>query len=228
MPVAMPNQTHFYEQYPTMRPYVGTHYRKRRTPSLLLIGESHYIPKGSSLNTAPNVWYSGSSHNLSEDDLYYISTTRIIEDSRSSNFSNKAHSIWRNSFSVINQFGPAYADFTRVADDVAFYNFFLRPASTGNSLIVTPQDVEFANIAFNTHFEELKPTAVLFLSTLARNHFRPPQSFSVPIATVPHPGCRWWNSVAKRYGNKRGRDILAEFIVTTNWPKDSPASNSSH
>jgi hypothetical protein len=209
----------FYEQYPTMRPYVGKHYYDTGIPSLLLIGESHYVPCDSKHDTTPEAWYSGSSDTLPEDELYYISTAQLIEDSRAEAFSNPAHSIWRNSFMEINQFGPAYADFTRVADDIAFYNFFLRPAFTGDSLVVAPQDVEIANEAFRAHYEALKPTAVVFLSSLARDYFHPTVPVSVPVIATPHPGCPWWNREAQEYGNKRGRDILADFIKTTNWPK---------
>jgi hypothetical protein len=208
-----------YEQYPTMRPYVGKHYSDTGTPSLLLIGESHYVPNDSEHDITPEAWYSGNSSTLSDDELRYISTAQGIEGSRAEGFSNKAHSIWRNSFLEINEFGPAYTDFTRVADDIAFYNFFLRPASTGDSLVVAPQDVEIANEAFRTHYKALKPTAIVFLSILAHSHFHPTEPVSVPVIATPHPGSPWWNREATKYGNKRGRDILADFIKTTNWPK---------
>jgi hypothetical protein len=210
-----------YEQYPTMKPYVGSYYPNTTKPSLLLIGESHYIPEDSTLDTAPAIWYSGTSESLSEDELYYISTAKIIEESRAEAFSNKAHSIWRNSFLEINEFGPRYADFMRISDDIAFYNFFLRPAFTGDSLIVTPQDIEIANEAFHIHYKTLKPTAVVFLSRLAFNYFQPATPISVPVIATPHPGCKWWNKSAQKYGNRRGRDILGDFIKTINWPKAS-------
>jgi len=202
-----------------MKPYVGKNYSSTDIPSLLLIGESHYIPDDSELDTSPEAWYSGNSSTLSVDELYYISTAQIIENSRAERFSNKAHSIWRNSFLEINQFGPDYDDYTRVADDIAFYNFFLRPAFTGDSLVVTPQDVEIANEAFRAHYETLKPTAVIFLSSLAHNNFHSNETVSIPVIATPHPGCEWWNRKAKKYGNKRGRDILADYIRTTNWPR---------
>ncbi len=164
----------FYEQYPMMRPYVGKHYYDTRTPSLLLIGESHYIPEGSQHDITPEAWYYANSTTIQDDDLvFYISTSKIIEKSRTDGFSNAAHSIWRNSFSEINQFGPSYSDYKRVADDIAFYNFFLRPAFTGDSLEVKPQDTEFANEAFIGHCEKLKPTA---------SHF-PLDSRSQPLTT---------------------------------------------
>jgi len=201
-----------------MRPYRGKHYGDTGIPRLLLIGESYYVPPGSKLNRSGEAWYAGSSDILTETERGFIDTTELIEDSRSEGFSNKAHSIWRNSFSEINQFGPGYSDFKRVADDIAYYNFFLRPALTGVSLEVTSQDVEIANEAFVMHCETLKPTGIVFLSRLACSHCRLPESISIPVVATPHPSCRWWNRAAKCYGNKRGRDILGEFIKKTNWP----------
>lgn len=208
----------FYEQYPELKPYVGSNYLERSKPLLLLIGESHYIPDDSKLDRNPASWYLGTSDRLSEDELYYINTAQIIRNSKAEGFSNKAHSIWRNSFSEINEFGPTYSDFTRVADDIAFYNFFLRPAFTGDSLDITAQDVKIAGEAFSAHYKALKPTAIIFLSRLAYNHFCPTEPISVPIIATPHPGCKWWNKEARKYGNKKGRNILGDFIKTTIWP----------
>ena len=196
-----------------MMPFVGPSFRSEGRPSFLLIGESHYIPPGSTLDTSPETWYSGVEGNLSETERYFLSTSQIIEDSLQSRFSNKAHSIWRNSFQVINQRGPAHPDFTSVAAEVAFYNFFLRPAFTGESLRVVQMDVALANQAFAFHCETLRPDAIVFLSMLAGRHFRPPESLAVPVVTVPHPGCRWWNRAATKYGNKPGRELLADFVI---------------
>jgi hypothetical protein len=93
----------------------------------------------------------------------------------------------------------------------------------GDSLAVSAQDVEFANEAFRAHYRALRPTAIVFLSSLAHSHFQPREPLSVPVITTPHPGCAWWNRVAQKYGSKRCRDILADFIKTTNWPR-SPDS----
>jgi hypothetical protein len=43
----------FYERYPIMLPYVGNRFRMAGVPSLLLIGESHYLPKGRREYVAP-------------------------------------------------------------------------------------------------------------------------------------------------------------------------------
>lgn len=207
-----------------LRPYVGENYFDTSKPLLLLIGESHYLEKGSKLDTTPHVWYEGSSLTLSEDERQWLNTQEIFEDSKRGKFSNKAHSIWRNSLEVINDFGPAYSTLARVAEDIAFYNFFLRPASYGKSLDVVDQDADIANKAFQLHVKELKPTAVIFLSRLAYREFRRPESLSVPVVATPHPGCKWWNKEARKYDNKKGRDLLADFIKKkTNWPSSQNA-----
>lgn len=209
----------FYAQYPMMRPYVGKDFHKAGHPSILLIGESHYLEEDSPHRSSPPTWYSGASGSLLEIDLAYINTAQILEHSRVDGFRNKSHSIMRNALSVINEYGPRYPDYTRVADNIAFYNFFLRPAVDGGSLgaELCSQDIEIANEAFRMHVAALKPTAVVFLSSLAHDNFGPPPEFSIPVIATPHPGCKWWNQAAAKYGNRRGKDILADFVKTTNW-----------
>lgn len=209
----------FYEQYPMMRPYVGKEFHKAGNPSLLLIGESHYVDEDSAHRSSPTTWYSGASDSLLEIDLAYINTAQILEHSRVEGFRNKSHSIMRNALSIINEYGPRYPDYTRVADNIAFYNFFLRPAVDGGSLKheLSPQDIEVANEAFHLHFNALKPSAVIFLSILAHDRLATPVSLPVPVVATPHPGCRWWNQAAAKYGNRRGKDILRDFLKTTSW-----------
>lgn len=172
----------FYEKYPMMRPYVGKEFHKVGNPSLLLIGESHYVDEDSACRSSPTTWYSGASDSLLGIDLAYINTAQILEDSRADGFRNKSHSIMRNALSVINEYGPKYSDYTRVADNIAFYNFFLRPAVDGGSLKheLCAQDIEVANEAFRLHFDALKPSAVIFLSILARDKLAAPVRLPVP------------------------------------------------
>jgi hypothetical protein len=209
-----------YDRYPKMKPYVGKNFDDKSKPSLLLIGESHYLPCYSTQHMTPEGWYSGYSNTLDEKERSYIDTAGIIENSRSNSFSNKAHSIYKNSFQVINKYGPDYPDYKCVADDIAFCNFFLRPGPKGKSLKVENDDVEIANEAFVENFEELKPSAVVFLSKLAHDYFNG-RSITVPVIWTPHPGCRWWNRVAKKYCNRKGREILGDYVKGTNWKKNS-------
>lgn len=204
-----------------MRPYEGANFRNQSKPSLLLVGESHYLPDGSSQHLDPDRWYKGSSKTLNETERGWISTPELIQEAREESFANRAHGIWKNAFLEINEYGPKYEDYTRVADDVAFCNFFLRPAIQGESLVVSSMDVDVANDVLLTICDQLRPTAVIFVSTLARNNFRHAQTLSIPIIGTPHPSCRWWNRAAQKYGNKRGRDILGEFVRSLEWRRTS-------
>jgi len=202
-----------------MRPYVGKNFRDAGTPSILLVGESHFLDDDSPQRMSPEAWYSGSSATLTEDEITFISTARLLEDATANNFPKPTHSIYRNPFWEINEYGPRYADYRLVADDIAFYNFFLRPAVDGGSLEqeLSSKDIEMANEAFSAHYEALRPTAIVFISRLARNCCT--ASLTIPVYATPHPGCPHWNSVCATYENRRGRDILGDFIKTTNWPK---------
>jgi hypothetical protein len=210
-------QMNFYKQYPMMCPYEGGNFSRRRV-RLLLIGESHYLPERSSQHLCAETWYAGSSETLSSEERGYIDTATLISAARAEAFANRSHrAMWGNPLKEINEHGPRYEDYRRVADDIAFYNFFLRPAIKGKSLTVSDSDVEFANRAFHIHYDRLKPTAVVFLSTLARRHLHLSKPLGVPVITTPHPGCVWWNRKATKYDGKRGRDILADYLKTMKW-----------
>ncbi len=210
----------FYNQYSEMLPYKGAYFGETDAPSLLLIGESHYLPYTSTQHLFAEQWYGGNSTTLTPEERNYIRTEEILTKGRNAGFKN---AIFFNSLPVINEYGFRLSDYKGVADYIAFYNFFLRPAYYGESLDVTPLDVEYANEAFALHLAKLKPSAVIFISRKAHNCFRPPAGFSVPVIATPHPGSPWWNREAVLYGNKRGRDILPDFIKRFKWPQRQTA-----
>jgi hypothetical protein len=200
--------------YPTMVPHEGCDYLVGGKKSLLLIGESHYLPKDSTHLKAEE-WYSADHSTLTPKEIDYISTAEIIRDARATGFKNKAYSIYRNAFKVINQNGPKHADFGAVADDVVFYNYFQRPAKHGKSLDVCEQDIEIADERFHQIYAEYRPALVVFLSMLARRYCASCRSIDPDkVVATPHPGSRYWNQPAKKYGNKSGREILANAVKT--------------
>jgi hypothetical protein len=209
---------HFYRQYPMMTPFVGARFHDRLQPTILLVGESHYLPQDSTVHLDEVSWYGGRADGLSAKEVAWISTAQIVRDACASRFKNKAYSIWRNSFKTINEHGPRYEDFAHVAEYVAFYNFFLRPARTGLSIRVGPLDVEHANEAFVHWCRELRPTLVVFLSALARRSLHP-ENVTLPISVVPHPASQWWYRPSKAYGGKSGREALAEQVTGLEWQR---------
>lgn len=208
-------------QYPMMKPYVGKNYVRNGEKSLLLIGESHYLPKDSKQHLTPHVWYSGDYTTLSDKERTWISTPEIIERSRAEGLRNKAHSIYRNAFREINDYGPKHSDYRDVADDVVFYNYFQRPALTGQSLVVCKEDLEIAEQCFREAIDLNRPALVVFLSTLAYWKCAIGRQSDVQVVFTPHPGCIHWHRRIKWRRNKRGRDILAAAISTLYLNKQS-------
>jgi hypothetical protein len=214
----MESSFEFMERNGSLTPLSMTRPRDSRRRGLNGYGESHYLPKESSVHMDPASWYAGTADALSAREISWISTAAGVRFACDQRFKNKAFSIWRNSFKVINASGPRYGDFVRVADDIAFYNFFLRPAYQGLSVKVTALDEQFANEAFTMWCRELAPTIVVFLSALAHRSLRN-RDVNTSVAVVPHPASQWWDKASSTYGGKPGRDALAECIAALQWPQ---------
>ncbi len=204
-------------RYPTMIPFVGRRFADSFGPRILLVGESHYLPKTSTQHLDPAAWYSGSAATLTNEEVRWISTAAIVRGACAEGFKNKAHWIWKNAFQAINDAGPKYEHFVDVAEDVAFCNFFQRPARTGQSLRPTPSDVAIANEVFDETIRSLEPGAVAFISRCAWRHFGAKRALSVPVIATSHPSSAHWNRVNRSYGNRSGKQVLQDFVQELGW-----------
>jgi len=177
----------FHRRYPSFAPFIGERYGKRLHDDgfrLLLVGESHYLPEAATLHLDADRWYASDVHALEreqdawhrlhpndeeKDWLAWIDTAGVVKSACKTNFVRPGHWIWKNAFEVVNEAGPRYDDPSAVAQDIAFLNFFVRPARTGESLKghLTPLDRELANTIFARRIAELRPTHVAFLSRFA-------------------------------------------------------------
>jgi len=205
----------FYNRFSMLQPYIGARFDQGDGPSLLLVGESHYLPKGSTVHRNPKAWYQASAAQLNDEESGWIDTSGIYRESLEAGFPNPAHSIWKNSLWEINAGGFRHDNYLRAGGSIAAYNFFLRPAEEGCSLNVEPEDVQMANEAFAFHCSVLKPAAVIVLSRLAARHIH--NMPDIPAVVTPHPGSAWWNRQSGRYGGLRGRDLLARFVAGLDW-----------
>ena len=199
------------EQYPEMKPFVCKKYEKGGKHSLLVIGESHYLPNGNIQHLDPQIWYAGNSKTLDEKSRGWICTSDIIQEVREMP-NHRPYAIYKNGLMQINKLGPQYDNFTDVLDDIVYYNFFLRPALQGDSLKVAELDVKYANEHFVEILKEYDPKGIVFLSSKAAQFCQELSVISIPVAKAPHPGCRWWNKKCAKYGNRYGRDVVADAV----------------
>ena len=209
---------HIRERYPTMQPFVGRRFAESAGPRLLLVGESHYLPAGSTQHLDPATGYSGTATSLDDEEVLWISTARVVRGACDSGFRNRAHWIWKNAFEAINEAGPRYQRYVQVAEDVAFYNFFQRPALQGESLEPTARDVAVANAVFEDTMRMLSPGAVAFISRRAWWNFEEKTTVPVPVAATAHPTSPYWNRQCKRYGGRTGKQVLMDFVRDLAWP----------
>lgn len=214
----------FYARYPSMKPYEGQHYEAGGRPRLLLVGESHYLPEQATQHLDAATWYQGSQETLAAEELRctgaqgewrrWIDTAGAVSRACATNFANKAHWIWKNAFEVINEAGPGYPMARDVADDVAIFNFFLRPAREHDSLRghLTEQDIDLANVLFEHRIADLQPRAIAFVSRLAAKKCQLLERLEMPIVVTCHPSSAWWNRRSDKYEGRCGREILAAFV----------------
>jgi hypothetical protein len=209
-----------YERYPVMKPWVGVNYSSRNHKRLLIVGESHYLPSGSTKAHDLEVWYSGCQDNLNSDEKGWIFTAGIIQDNLAKNFPNKAHGIFKNSAKAINSVGYGYDNPSEAMNDIAFMNFFQRPAeSEGGSIHVKPRDIEISSSIFLDVLKTITPELVVFVSSKAGWYGKNiVESLNLPVAITPHPSSQWWNRQAKRYGGY-GRDVIPAFLKLHQWYK---------
>mgnify|MGYP000455684805 CR=1 FL=1 len=109
----------------------------------MIIAESHYFPDDIFYkNISAEEFYD---RKIKFDDIYFMFTR--FELTR-----KKIHRIHKNLGKHINY------------SDIAYYNFFLRPASNKKSLIVKAIDKEYSNNAFKVITNALCPDKIIFVS----------------------------------------------------------------
>ena len=150
----------FYSSHPYMLPFVGSDYESPKHKKLLLIGESHYMPVGSTVHHDAVKWYNGNPV-LNESERDWCNT-RGTREGKSGRFGKEIDR-------CLNLVQPSGGNGWH---QVAFFNYFLRPADDrqgiedlwkahgGQTL-----DREFAIKNFIQELEILKPDLLVFLSS---------------------------------------------------------------
>ena len=221
----------FYKQYPEMRPFIGCKYEdaKRHGCALLVIGESHYLQKESTIHHNASSWYEGNHLLLNENERDWINTSEIVKEAIEDTSNNNPFIIFRSSAIVINKFGPRFSNYLDIFKYIIFYNYFLRPANKGESIksIIVSQDVTVAQNYFEYMLKTYNPDGIVFLSRFAFEQCSK-SGIKIPVAGAPHPGCYWWNKKSRKYGDRYGRDAIQDALVNMDWSFCGTSGRNNH
>ena len=209
--IALPDHL---RRFPCMQPWIGSRYRDRRHKRLLVIGESHYLPPESTIHHDPDRWYRKQPSRPERKEVAWASTI--------GNISGRwygAHRIYRAIHDevarVLRERGVTPDDFP--LNHVAYCNYFQRPApATGGSMQghASRRDLHVAEEALRWFLLRQRPELIIVTSRFAGRYADVVLRDNViPCVTTPHPGTRWWNTPARSYGNVRGRDLFANFLL---------------
>ena len=221
----------FYKSHPYMMPFVGDDYESSKHKKLLLIGESHYMPKGSTVHHDVNSWYDGNPILTVEEKDYC--NTRGTRDGKSGRFGKEVDR-------CLNLVLPSDGNRWH---QVASFNYFLRPADDpenkeekkgieilwknfGGERV----DREKAVKNFINVLEILKPDLFVFMSSkvcLCAETGDFPKYFHddlwnwtkihgiVDYIYTNHPSSVHWNQTMSKYDKARGmtsRDFFCAWL----------------
>ena len=212
-------QIPFYRVRPFLAPFVGRRYASPSHRKLLIIGESHYAPEGETLHHNVEGWYDGSTKVTEALPLYWNCYTR------------KTFAEWnsgRFSKTVLGELGNLFQT-ENPAEEVAFYNYFLRPADNRQSFvkICTERDREMSAKTFACVLKALSPDVVCFASydaiQCAEADFpkfcgRRLWDDNGHVFYVNHPAHSWWNRATRPeyFHGLTSREFFREQL-SENW-----------
>ncbi len=189
-------------------PHIGKDY-DISIPKILIIAESHYLPKENNNAFSANDWYFNSEKVYSIiKSKSWINTRSVVNHYQMNKISKGGMSIFYN---LEKSFKNVYNDVS-LFEVCAYINYFQRPSETaGDSINVSSVDSEIALENLLGLIKILKPTKIIFVSSKAYNDFKLNTTDKLRkqlpfIGSVPHPSASsWWNRPSKKYGlNTKG------------------------
>lgn len=185
--------------YNNLIPYIGKSYKQYK---ILIIGESHFLEENVKEQIKDD-FYEG---NLDKYEPYIKENINILNNSYECT-RKKLHPIHKN---ILNALKNNNLDYT----NIAYYNFFLKPAKYRTTINLTKKDIEVANNVIKEIINILTPRIIIFVSKKAylNYHNREKNSFY-----VQHPTCHWWHKKStnqKLYGKEKFIDIISKNIYS--------------
>lgn len=208
-----------FRNYNQLLPWVGIEYSTIDHKRLLVIGESHYLPKKSTVHNTLD-WYA-TAKELTHKEKSWLSTRGAVSCGIDQKYGHKGKLIFSNVEKAIlkTNFKPLNKE--NLFRYFSYYNFFQRPAEERISIEETTTDLNFAFETFNIVTDILKPELVCFVSVKAYKAFmnKKDKDYDFIIDYFPHPARAWWNKESKAYkfggvNNLKGKEKFKRFINT--------------
>ena len=213
---SLPDHLH---RYPCAIPWIGRHFNAPHHRKLLIIGESHYLPDGSTVHHKPSDWYASDESALTEEERHWTCTAGVVAEAIGNDYLYPGHRMYRNLAYELEPFGVHLARQGTPMEHCLFYNYFQRPAEEeGDSINVCEQDEKVAAEVFAWVCQEFMPDLIAFVSKKAAHYaWSSCPDMTIPSITTPHPACAWWNRTAKAYDGLRGRELLTNHLRDQAW-----------
>jgi len=196
-----------FKKHSQIMPFVGKSWGK--TGKLLVIGESHYLDDNDeNASKRKNKWiwknwYDITSEDLTETQLGWTSTAKMINEAITKDEYHLGWGIWRNIKNAILKtgFNPDANNTSKILRFIAFMNFFQRPAlETGETISHDEKDIRIANETLNEVVGIIKPDYLFFVSSKAWEEFDNEVLLNEKvIGHSCHPTSPWWNIESAKY-----------------------------
>jgi|APMed6443717190_1056831.scaffolds.fasta_scaffold07521_3 hypothetical protein len=194
-----------FERFPKLVPYIdSTHYDTRKHKRLLVISESNYINSNNDIFRVPDDWYKSTT----------IHDILIPDEWKNDGKITYLNGLFNSIKKLLN---------TKEYHDVAFYNYFFRPALGGENKffkeVYDELDGKVAFSAFCGILETIRPDVVIFASAFAWEKMQIFKKINnkkfdgIYIGQVSHPSCPWWNKNDGYYGWRKFEDLLWEHWI---------------
>ncbi len=210
-------KNHFMNRHYECLPFIGNKYDESR---LLLIGESHYIPKSAVQYVDREDFYKISFDDLPEGEYKDWVNTRSVFEYRANTgvsfknfFSRTAAEIAKILYHTET---PTKEQKMSAMHQYAFINYYKRPSYAEGKTItkITDEDNKYAYDVSCYIIDILKPRLIVFLSKKAYDSFcardRGALGSRYDIVAVSHPSSPWW--YRKRNDGKTAKDDFYGFI----------------
>ena len=195
-------QISHYQAYPAMLPFVGEEYVSEQHKKVLVIGESHYLPEGSTVHHDAEAWYAGSQESLNDEEVAWTNTREVI--------------MWHHDKKTglvrkINQEieGVGFGESKPGIQHIAFMNAFQRPSREKDSIkeYETEKDISLSADVIRAVVDILKPDTVIFASKYAWEKFHTAIGERAKIERVCHPMSR------SHWHGKDGKEKFAALLT---------------